>query len=95
MTYTRTHEHAWPYGLDCVDIGDEVCLTPMSAHPGYRFAHDQEGQEGRCVGTVTVSPDHWQQTGSLEAGDLTLTPSVLCRNHGFHGFVRGGQWVPA
>ena len=26
---------------------------------------------------------------------LTLSPSILCRETGDHGFIRGGQWVPA
>lgn len=26
---------------------------------------------------------------------LTLTPSLLCRACGSHGFIQGGKWVPA
>ena len=26
---------------------------------------------------------------------LTLSPSLLCRTCGHHGFIRGGRWVPA
>lgn len=26
---------------------------------------------------------------------LTLSPSVVCRTCGHHGFVRAGRWVPA
>lgn len=26
---------------------------------------------------------------------LTISPSVLCRNCGLHGFIREGTWVPA
>lgn len=26
---------------------------------------------------------------------LTLSPSLLCGLCGFHGFIRGGRWVPA
>lgn len=26
---------------------------------------------------------------------LTLSPSLLCRRCGDHGFIRGGVWVPA
>jgi hypothetical protein len=45
----------------------------------------------------------WAMSGALEDGDLTLSPSILCRYGGvatseicgFHGFVRDGQWIPA
>lgn len=34
----------------------------------------------------------WQ----VESWDpLTLSPSLLCRRCGDHGFIRGGSWVPA
>lgn len=29
------------------------------------------------------------------AEHLTLSPSILCRTCGHHGFVRAGRWVPA
>lgn len=65
--------------------------------------------EERCVGRIPVRPagsahpaDHasWEMTGSLQAGDLTLTPSILCRDPdgicgGSHGFIRNSAWVPA
>jgi hypothetical protein len=43
----------------------------------------REGFPGRPVWTVE----------SYEP--LTLSPSVLCRRCGRHGFVRAGRWVPA
>lgn len=75
---------------------------------GFLFWHDREGFDVRCGGGVRTCTEHgfagasWQQTGSLEGGDLTLSPSILCRLGsasvepcGFHGFVREGKWVPA
>lgn len=76
---------------------------------GFMFAHDRAGFDVRCEGAVTVkraegeSGPIWQMSGSLEGGDLTLSPSILCiygsvgtnEQCGFHGFVRNGKWVPA
>lgn len=97
----------------CVDLSADTCIAPItSAHikgvTGFWFAHDTPSGS-RCVGRVPTSDANggptWSQTGTLEGGDLTLSPSVLCiapkgpagERHGpdFHGFVRGGKWVSA
>jgi hypothetical protein len=72
---------------------------------GFIFGHDREGFDVRCEGAVHVcghGGNSWSMAGSLEGGDLTLSPSILCRlgsstvaECGFHGFVRDGKWVPA
>ena len=79
-------------------------------HPsGFIIGHDRPGFDVRCEGFVSFDTcpasgerNTWQITGTLEGGDLTLSPSILCRlgnvaNEpcGFHGFVRDGKWVPA
>ena len=110
------HEHSWdPEGPVCTEISTDACLTPMvqGEHPtgrlGFWFGHELPGGGPRCMGAVpTVSPDGgptWQQTGTLEGGDLTLSPSVNCiqptgagrDRHGrdFHGWVHDGKWVTA
>lgn len=108
------HGHPWDEGaVACVAVSPEVCLTPIvSANPeqphdeGYWFCHEVPGAERRCTGRVLTMNQReggavWTQTGSLEGGDLTLSPSVLCRypagerSHEFHGWVRDGKWVPA
>ena len=70
---------------------------------GFLVGHDRPGLEVRCEGFVGVDGQHgnnWTMTGSLDAGDLTLSPSILCRlgsgsteECGFHGYVREGRWV--
>lgn len=112
MSHTRTHVHGFPDGdgidLDCTDIGDTVCMTPLhEAGPhrpriGYWFCHDVPGEDARCIGSVHTVPGSrppvWEESGSLEGGTLTLTPSVNCTLHsatGGHGYVRSGAWVPA
>lgn len=61
----------------------------------------------RCMGSVyfdtpearEAAPNHFEhgyatwQVQSLEP--LTISPSVLCRTCGHHGFLRDGRWVPA
>lgn len=72
---------------------------------GFIVGHDRDGFQWRCEGVVHVcghGGNQWSMTGSLEGGDLTLSPSILCRlgsaaveECGFHGWVRDGKWVPA
>lgn len=79
-------------------------------HAGWLVGHERPGWEVRCEGAVSVDPcpasdsrHRWIETGTLEGGDLTLVPSILCQMPGrdgagpcgFHGFVRNGGWVPA
>lgn len=72
---------------------------------GFTIAFDVPWQsEGRVEGYVSVDAEHfpgrpnWTMSGSLEGGDLTLTPSVLMTippQPSIHGFVTDGKWVPA
>lgn len=57
---------------------------------------------GECSSFVTfdgevsrkLEPDRPRWT--VESWDpLTISPSVLCRRCGDHGFIRNGKWVPA
>ena len=98
----KPHEHA--YGPDdaqpCVEIDEHHCLARWWYDPERRLAfnHDEPGQDYRCAGSILLSPpseNGWTHSGSLEGGDLTLNPSVLCTGHNNHGFVRDGKWVPA
>lgn len=62
--------------------------------------HPETGEP--CTGFVTFDGEVQRE---LEAGrprwtvqswdPLTLSPSVLCRRCGDHGWVRDGRWVPA
>lgn len=72
---------------------------------GFIVAYDWPGSDVRLEGSVQVdehlSP-RWTMTGSLEGGDLTLTPSIQAYTDvdgklvpSIHGYVTAGKWVPA
>jgi len=98
------HRHHRP---KCIEIpsasGVGVCLTPIShgddRHPaGFIIGHEIAGDRWRCEGGVTIDDAHfehkWSMTGSLEAGDLMISPSILCRAHpDFHAYVTAGRWT--
>lgn len=57
---------------------------------------------GKCVGAVTLDTEACRRvepgrtTWTVDSWDpLTISPSVLCRRCGHHGFVREGRWVSA
>ena len=55
---------------------------------------------GRCDGYLKLrgrepNPDARPSWVVEQEEPLTLSPSVLCRTCGNHGFVRDGKWVPA
>lgn len=79
---------------------------------GFIVGHDRPAIDVRCEGFVHVDGQgghNWTMTGSLDGGDLTLSPSILCRagtpedpmarlvanQCQFHGYVTDGKWVPA
>lgn len=41
---------------------------------------------------LPLGPNGWQ---IVQAEPLTVTPSILCRMCGCHGFITNGEWVPA
>lgn len=66
---------------------------------GYVIAHETPEWEVRCEGALLLElgfgpTEVWTQTGSLEGGDLSLTPSIVCPRHpAFHAFVVNGRWT--
>ncbi len=94
-------------GADTVDLGDGHTLTFASykgeKRVGASIAHKRpDGSD--CDGWISFAGRAWANsfapgaiaTWTVECDDpLTLSPSVLCRGCGDHGFVRGGKWVRA
>lgn len=76
---------------------------PVEHLAGFIIAHDELSHPDyltRHEGALSVDPHFegraiWTMTGSLEGGDLTLMPSVLMYECGFHGWVKNGKWEPA
>jgi hypothetical protein len=46
----------------------------------------------RHEGWIPFGSDGWTVE---KAEPLTISPSLLCRACGHHGFIREGRWVPA
>lgn len=80
----------------------------MDEHHAYRFVHMPDSEEHVgitefhwtgdhwCAGFVafkSYSPDHGWDV--LSEDPLTLSPSLLCRLCGSHGWIREGKWVAA
>ncbi len=87
-----------------LDLGHEVRIrltTYGGATAGLIESHPRPDGGGRCSGAVTFDVPETADLGprarwtvhSLDP--LHIEPSVLCRTCGHHGFIRGGEWVPA
>lgn len=51
-----------------------------------------------CYGFVQIDGRYMPHADSwdlIQEEPLTLSPSLLCRACGSHGFIREGRWVPA
>ena len=92
---------------DRLDLGDDHILIFSSYQDENRVgAHIKHNTpDGTpCDGWVTFAGRSWANcfpvgdipVWTVEQEDpLTLSPSVLCRGCGDHGFVRAGRWVRA
>lgn len=89
-------------------VDGSIAGGPVEHLYGFIVAYDWPGSDVRLEGAVCVDPDagagaRWEMTGSLEGGDLTLSPSIQAydsrdpsgRVPTIHGYVRNGAWVPA
>lgn len=92
---------------DTLDLGDDHTLTFCGyrgeKRVGASIAHKKpDGSD--CDGWIAFADRAWAKafaaasiaTWTVEADEpLTLSPSVLCRSCGDHGYVRAGRWVKA
>lgn len=87
-----------------LDLGEgrrllPICLEDDGPTVGYIEEHpDARDRSQMCAGVVYIAehPEHGRPRWTVEQADpLTLSPSILCRTCGNHGFVRNGVWVPA
>lgn len=93
---------------DVTNADGTIAGGPDEHLAGFIVAYDWPDSNVRLEGAVNVDEDfpsgaRWQMTGSLEGGDLTLTPSIQAydsrdpsnRIPTIHGFVQNGAWVAA
>lgn len=87
---------------DFEDIGHGVKIQPFEWQGvviGYHVGHPAPTETGRCLGSVRLAgrpqPDNAPVWTVEKESPLTLSPSILCRTCGHHGFIRDGKWVPA
>lgn len=83
-------------GDQSIDLGNGHTLRPSRNEGilyGFHETHPRPDNGQACIGYIPVGhSDEW----TLEAEDpITLSPSVLCRICGTHGFIRDGKWVDA
>lgn len=63
----------------------------------------RDAEDNWCGGFINLRPEEapthplWLvESGNPDTGEgLTLTPSVLCRTCGEHGWIRNGRWESA
>jgi hypothetical protein len=85
-----------------------VCTSDALEDIGHWVSIERRYLDGNLVGVVYYHNcgGHLRAgwiplDGSLTAwtlgatSPLTVSPSLLCRSCGHHGFIRVGQWVPA
>jgi hypothetical protein len=89
----------------CVDIGDDHAIS-FAEYEGERSGctiwHTRPDNGEECAGWLSFAGRAWSRAipsapaWTVESEDpLTLSPSVLCRACGDHGWVRNGKWVKA
>ena len=87
-----------------IDLGQGCDVLEVMHHgvlAGYLFHHPQPGQDhpcGRYARTCTCElcaglypKGRWTIQSSEP---LTLSPSFVCKDHGVHGWIQEGKWVP-
>lgn len=88
---------------DAIEIGSghKIVLKQFEGETA-GLDHWHERQDGTwCRGWIDFAGSKWVQgfnglvTGwqVVSAEPLTLTPSILCRVCGVHGFITNGRWV--
>jgi hypothetical protein len=87
---------------EAIDIGHGVRISFVVNSDGDRCGiherHNCNGdtEAGHWVGFRGVAGGAVAPSWAVESMEpLTLSPSILCRTCGHHGFIREGKWVPA
>lgn len=88
-----------------VELGNDVYIvyTDVGGHkPGGLIEYHRTPEGRDCGGSVLFDLDGIRHAfpdrpvWTVESWDpLTLTPSILCRRCGHHGWIRNGVWESA
>lgn len=83
-----------------LDIGHSVVVELWRLDgrlQGVAYTHPAGGKPGApsCAGWVSVRPEDPDGWEVVSEEPLTLSPSLLCRACGHHGFIRVGRWISA
>lgn len=72
-------------------------LTVDGNRVGLELSHVHgDGEEHGCYVRLDVPQNVGEPRWNVESWDpLTLSPSILLKTCGLHGFIRNGRWVPA
>ena len=62
---------------------------------GFEYAHPRPDNGEWCSGYAPCSPARLEDWELVSRDPITLSPSLLCRICGHHGFVIDGRWVSA
>lgn len=79
-----------------IDLGGgitEAEIRFIDGVPGGLYYEHQCVRAKPTPGYIPFGPPQGWTLEKLEP--LTLSPSLLCRQCGHHGFIRDGRWVPA
>lgn len=86
------------------DLNPQFAAAPDIEKFGAFIAH-QTSSGADCMGGIyfdseaarqVTPPGHHGQFWQVQSWEpLAITPSVLCRTCGDHGWITGGRWVPA
>jgi len=79
------------------DIGHGVSIEEATYEGHlYGFRYEHPGLRGEvCKGWIPIQPECPLGWVVEKMEPLTLSPSLVCRLCGHHGFIRDGRWVPA
>jgi hypothetical protein len=89
---------------NAVDIGHGVTIELSREYGveegppvGLTWRHPSPKTGEPCKGGFVAFAGRYMDDGWKVESDepLTLSPSLLCRACGCHGFIRAGRWVPA
>jgi hypothetical protein len=79
------------------DIGHGVLIARMMLDgtlEGIAYAHPC-GNDPEHSSYIPVHGRNDKGWRVVSKEPLTISPSLLCRRCGHHGFIRAGRWVPA